>query len=358
MTFPPRRGAMALMEVLVVVSIVGMLMSLLLPAVQAARESARRAECANNVRNLALAVAGEMNARQRLPASGNFSTAGVPFHGWVASVLPYIERSDITRLWRFDLPWNEPPNAALRNTDIAVLICPDDDTVTRGKGNLSYVVNGGFGWTAPTDCPTVLHASNGGGLGFRKFDFNGNGVTCPAKGDDDQSPLGTDRELFFQAGLFFAENWPYGSGTVRHHTADSILDGLSNTIMLAENLWAGYDPAGGDWAAPFPWRACFFLSAYVCQNEDCSAGNVDWRSANSRSGPAALQAINGAPSATEGASPWPSSRHPGGINVVFCDGHMRFLTQDIDGAVYACLVTPQGSRIRGPLAQAPTQDDF
>lgn len=353
---PPRR-AMTLIEVLVVISIIGMLMSLLLPAVQASRESARRTQCANHMRNIGLAVQSEVNAKRRLPASGNFSTSGDAFHDWVVNVLPYVERSDIARQWRFDEPWDTAPNSMLATTDIEVFVCPDDSTVMRGQGNLSYVVNGGFGWSEPVDCPSVVQLA-GGGLQVAKFDFNGNGVTCPTNTSQDSSPFGSDRELYFKTGLFFPENWPYGSGTVRHHTPDSIFDGLSHTIMLAENLWAGYSPAGGGWGDPHPTRTCFFLSGYVCANNQCSAGNVDWGRANDRSGPGAAEAINGNLSGKEGSSPWPSSGHPGGVNMVFCDGHLRFISDSIDGALYAWLVTPQGSTIRGPLAQPPMESEY
>lgn len=344
-----RRG-ITLLETLVVFSTIGMLLALLLPAVQAAREAARRALCANNLRNVGLAVANEVNATRRMPASGNFSTSGTRFHDWAVNILPYIERSDIAKQWRFDMPSDQPPNLPLAGTHIEVLICPDDDTVVRGHGNLSYVVNGGFACSMPEDCPSVVHAPSGIPQ-FAKFDFNGNGVTCPQSLAMDTSPYGSDKDLFFKTGLFFGENWPYGSGTMRHHTFDSIFDGLSKTIMLAEDLWAGYDTGDGGWANPYPWRACFYVSGFVCESNDCSAGKVDWRRANTHTGPAAVEAINGRLSAVEGASPWPSSRHPGGVSVVYCDGHVRFLDQDVDGAVYACLVTPQGSTVRGPLAQ-------
>ena len=117
----------------------------------------------------------------------------------------------------------------------------------------------------------------------------------------------SDKSLFYKTGLFFPENWPLGSGTVRHHSFASISDGLSRTIMLAENRWAGYDPAAAiNWSNPAPWRTSFFISGYVCLNNQCKSGNVDWRRANDRSNATSREeAINGRTSASEGSSPWP-----------------------------------------------------
>ncbi|MGH7192758.1 MAG: DUF1559 domain-containing protein, partial [Candidatus Saccharimonadales bacterium] len=282
-----RRAAMTLMEVLVAISIIGMLMALLMPAVQQAREAARRIQCASNIRNIALAVQGEMNAKGRLPASGNFNTNGVPFHDWVVNVLPYIERTDVIGQWRFDQPSNQPPNSPLATVAIDVLTCPDD-TAAGGQARLNYLANGGFGWTEPTDCPSVRNSATG----IQPFDYNGNGVVCPVDPSQDNSPFGTDKSLFFKTGLFFPENWPRGSGTVRHHTSDSIYDGLSHTILLAEKLWT-LGQLGG-WGDPHPVRTCFFMSSSVCESDKCSPSNVDWRRARNSSSP--------------------SSWHPGGVN--------------------------------------------
>lgn len=343
----PSRRAFTLVELLVVISIIGMMMALLLPAVMQSRETARRSQCSSNLRNVGLAVQGDVTARRRLPAVGNFSTTGTPFHSWAVELLPWVERSDIARQWNFEEPFSDPSNAALGAIQVSVLLCPDDDSRVSGRGNLSYVVNGGFGWTKPEDCPVAVHA----GMQTLPFDLNGNGVTCSSNAQQDGAP--SDRSLYFQTGLFFPENWPVGSGTVRHHSFDSINDGLSRTIMLAENLHAG---AASGWSAPQPWGNSFYLSGYVCKNAKCSPGNVEWKRANDHSQlPYSGESINGN-LLGDGVSPWPSSRHPGGLNVIYCDGHLSFLSQEVDGAVYASLITPQGSLIQGPLAQLPRSD--
>ena len=124
--------------------------------------------------------------------------------------------------------------------------------------------------------------------------------------------------------------------------------------MLAENIRAGYDPVKNtNWASPWPTNHGFFLSSYVCENRTCAAGKVDYRRANDGSQePYRLEAINSSRDQAEGEAPWPSSLHPGGVHTAFADGHIHFLSDQVDGAVYAALVSPQGMMIRGPLAQA------
>lgn len=347
------RGAgFTVVELVVVLSIIGMLMALLLPAVMMSREAGRRATCANNLKNIGLAVINSDGARGRLPASGNFSVGGVGYHNWVVDILPYLERTDIHSLWRFDLPASNAKNLPLTRVPISVMVCPDDDTAVPGEGNLSYVVNGGFGWTQPVDCPVVMHVPSANNLQVVPIDLNGNGVTCPTGSTLDGAP--TDKSLYFLTGLFFPENWPLGGVTVRHRSLAAVSDGLSRTLMLTENLRAGYDPAvGSTWASPLPWRVCFFLSGYVCDNAKCSPGQVDWRRANERK---LLECINPGRALPEGEAPWPSSNHPGGVNAVYCDGHLQFLSEDVDGAVYGALVTPDGLKIHGPLFQPPMDD--
>ncbi|NUQ64605.1 MAG: DUF1559 domain-containing protein [Pirellulales bacterium] len=354
-----RRWGFTLVELLVVISILSVLLALLLPAVMASRAAARRVECQNNQQNLAVVMLSEVDAKRRFPASGHFSIRGVPHHTWIVSLLAGLERADLAERWDLEQPSHDPQNQTVATTSIPILVCPDDDSIQPGQGNLSYVVNGGFGWThaspAP-DCPSAFHV-----LGFppvQPIDLNGNGVACPSGPETDKV---TDKELFFRTGLFFLENWPYGTGTVRHHTAETVLDGLSSTLMFSENVRAGYDPysAGATgWSCPFAWRHSFFLSSYVCQDGRCGAGRVDYDRANSRRHPYALEAINAGLTQAEGEAPWPSSYHGDGVNVVFADGHVHFLSEKIDGPVYSSLVSPAGASIEGPLKQVVVPGEY
>ncbi|HUY31747.1 MAG TPA: DUF1559 domain-containing protein [Pirellulales bacterium] len=363
------RGAFTLVELLVVISIIGMLMALLLPAVMQARAAARRNTCANNLRNVGFAILGETDTRRRFPATGYYGAQGTEYHSWVVQILPRIERGEIFRKWQFAQPVTSPANGPLSEVQIDVLICPEDDSIERGHGNLSYVVNNGIGFTMPTDVPATWRSALSPTPGVQYMDLNGNGVISLNPGVPDPPPP-TDRQLLYAMSLFFVENWPPGIATwpssgaapPRYHSLDSIADGTSQTIMLSENVRAGYDAsAGSTWASPFPTRNSFFISGYICDNGSCSSGHVDYRAANGGGGaaPARFEKINAARTQAEGQAPWPSSWHVGdGVHFIFVDGHLKFVSADIDGAVYAALVTPRGTTISGPLWQGPTNDGY
>ncbi len=133
-----KRIGFTLVELLVVITIIGMLMALLLPAVQAAREAGRRATCLNNQKQLALAIQQYEAANQELP--GYLDKVGSLATSWLVPIFPMLERNDLFRKWR------EGAAQAERNVYLQLLVCPTDppETTSAGSTPLAYVVNCGL----------------------------------------------------------------------------------------------------------------------------------------------------------------------------------------------------------------------
>ena len=162
-----------------------MLVGLLLPAVQSARESGRRAQCQNNLRQLGLELLEFKNVRRFFPNAGTFlenpnvntsdphesdkskqswiwqsmaspqdlsSSFHPGLYNWIVDILPYIDQQELAKNWNPDKPYLDPSsensatpgNFQISSTGIGILTCPDDRSVAPQQGNLSYVVNGGF----------------------------------------------------------------------------------------------------------------------------------------------------------------------------------------------------------------------
>ena len=115
-----RRHGFTLVELLVVIAIIGVLVALLLPAVQSARESARRASCTNNLHQIGVALQSFHNDHQKLPPSRYFN--GYPT--WFAIILPYVEEQNLGQLWHLDEPFYADGNKSARETSVDIFRCP------------------------------------------------------------------------------------------------------------------------------------------------------------------------------------------------------------------------------------------
>ncbi len=132
-TQPCRRG-FTLVELLVVIAIIDVLVALLLPAVQAAREAARRAQCINNAKQLGLAVANFETQHGRLPAGGHFP--GREYSMFMV-ILPFIEASPLYGQYDFDLRIYSGNNVDVTRIQLPSFVCPSDDALGRYWGTPS-----------------------------------------------------------------------------------------------------------------------------------------------------------------------------------------------------------------------------
>jgi prepilin-type N-terminal cleavage/methylation domain-containing protein len=118
-------SAFTLVELLVVIAIIGVLVGLLLPAVQAAREAARRTQCANNLKQIGLAVQNHHDARQRVPVSARpVGLTDAPRISAIVHLLPYMEEQNTHRLLDQKKNWHHPDNRQSVSKVIAALLCP------------------------------------------------------------------------------------------------------------------------------------------------------------------------------------------------------------------------------------------
>lgn len=119
----------------------GVMVALLLPAVQAAREAARRAQCSNNLKQIALALHNYHDTYRSFPPAYTVDEDGKPLHSWRTLILPYLEQDALYRQIRLDEPWNSEHNQQFASTVIPTYACPTDPTI----GETDYMAIVGTG---------------------------------------------------------------------------------------------------------------------------------------------------------------------------------------------------------------------
>lgn len=218
------RGA-TLTELAVVLGVIGILTALLLPAVQRARESARRMTCQNHLRQSALAITAFHESNRQLPSLYNGSFIPHPqtqwdeyhFHSWQTAILPQLEQTAVHGRLNFALPATDPSNQGNVNVELPVFICPSTSNYTRVVPDVTQrdpIVT--VGTAARSDYEAiggVLHDPMSGGFGNKAYDFIDLGVWGKPRydNDDDGSFDGLHRTRF-----------------------RDVTDGLSNTLMVGE----------------------------------------------------------------------------------------------------------------------------
>jgi prepilin-type processing-associated H-X9-DG protein len=305
---------------LVVITIIAVLIGLFLPAVQAGREAVRRAQCLNNLKQIGLAIHGYESSNGCLPP-GYLSNPGVGFRdsntgdwgpgwGWLTAVLPGVEQGNLYNSLNINQPCWDPTNSTSVRFAPQVFLCPSANNPGTTVG--------------VTDTNQVIWQNAVFGRANYVHNVGMNDVwSAPATVNYDDPVTGANGPMYRNSRIPFA----------------SVTDGLSYTLaagertpFLSDSVWPGVIPgsahfsygqfANDDWDGP---------GSYVASN----------------SGPSIYEApaIIHPPNSPVGDTDEMYSLHPGGANVLLCDGSVRFIKASIDLATWAALSSRCGGEV-------------
>ena len=362
------RRAFTLVELLVVIAIIGVLVALLLPAVQAAREAARRAKCVNNLHNLGLAIHNYASSQGSLPPGdlrkGNLSNPSPSSRNvksvlsWVTLLLPYIEEGNISTVTDWKVPHLGRFNSGdtSHHLPIDLFSCPSESNQAVDIGVASkfygargnYVANSGRGYYYAQDL-TPEEQIRGW---ENKVSSNSNENPLLVRGHH------SDGAVHMTAlGTFVVSNIEGGSdttpvtGKIKGRSFAQFSDGTSNTAAISElKLVPGKDTRGAMHFGPaalymHDWPPNMALGS---RNPFNPAWKIeDWTRFCDRNVAKEISPCRQT-SAGNWSGVWQQlarSYHPGGVNLAMADGATRFVTDGVDRGIWHALSTPDGGEI-------------
>ena len=292
-----RQGrAFTLIELLVVISIIALLIALLVPAVQGAREAARRTQCVNNLKQLGVALHTYESASRSFPPGyvSNFDASGNdtgPGWGWAAMLLPQLEQKPLFDTVNFGLPIEHPSNSTSRLTRMTIHLCPSDSAP--------------LAWTAVTRDPNGAPLEN----------------ICQVAAANYVGMYGTSDPGIDGDGIFFRD------GNIG---IPSIADGTAQTIAAGERAYA---LGVATWVGSVTGSALFPLT-----NDGVGYPRLE-------GAPGMILGHAGGnlgPGDPRGEVNQFYSHHPSGVNFLFADGHVAFLKSTLNYQVFRALATRAG----------------
>ncbi len=329
-----RRRGFTLIELLVVIAIIGVLIALLLPAVQAAREAARRAQCTNNLKQIALAVHNYNDANGSFPPARK----GCCWGTWNIFILPYMEQTPLFNAWNsignnvtgFDGNWRYfgLTNQTVADAVISSYLCPSDFG-DNASNPITRTVNG-----VVYKCRFRNYVVNLGNTNIGQMDYPANS---------------TPKTIFFLGAPFYdmgspnidiqpASTYYPGRNTRNVATVATITDGTSNTLAASEVI---ISQGTGDLRGFTQWGDASGFTGQLPPNSTIPDVH-DWCT-NWLNGPP-LQCI-ASPLTGNDKHYAARSRHPGGVNAAMCDGSVRFVKNSINVFIWRGLSTSNGGEV-------------
>ena len=328
------RKAFTLVELLVVIAIIGILVALLLPAAQAAREASRRTDCSNRVRQLALATHMHHDTVGYFPparyeARPNSSPAdrcGLETPTWLARVMPFIEEAALGAEWDYSKPWHEHPER-VRTVVPDIFLCPSRRSGTRplGTRELRTTTQGGGG-RLPCGCPIPPRPTSSlSDVEGALCDYAGN------HGDLSPGAIGKSTDFYFGGngtGVIISVRPQCKSGVAvapydRVRMA-SVFDGTSNTFLFGEKFVRPIE------LGQFP--------------NDSPAYDGDHLPASCRLAGPGLRLANGPNDVLADMFSF-GSWHPGGVHFALVDGSVQFFSSETDTKILGLLANRGDSRV-------------
>jgi prepilin-type N-terminal cleavage/methylation domain-containing protein len=289
---PHKSQAFTLVELLVVIAIIGILVALLLPAVQAAREAARRSQCTNNLKQLMIGVHLHHDSKNELPGAHNYynpsDAATHTNHGYVTYILPYIEQPALYDMMDLTKRWNQGDNGRLvtlsENGNIPTLLCPSSEHM--GNAELDYAAING---------PNATTYNTYAGTGWKLYN---SWETDPAR-----------KRAGELAAYQLATFPPIGPKAMRRGVRfKDITDGTTNSLSMGE--CAGRTDAGRYWG-----NGDNSFAHHTFINNPAEQNNELY------------------------------SDHPAGVNITLADGSVRFMNEDTPIKIIDFLATRTGGEL-------------
>ncbi len=285
------RTAFTLVELLVVIAIIGILVGLLLPAVQSAREAARRMSCSNNLKQIGLAIHNYESAYRRFPAGSIQSN----FISGFVSILPHLEQNGTFQSYDFSLNYTHPTNVAVTRQRIPTFLCPS--------------------MTLPRDVPNMTLTSSGSPL-----EIGGPSSYLLHEGTDDYMP---------QCDGLFGLNWPDHGYSNKHLGFRDILDGTSNTLAVGETTYDFKDYLWPSNAGPLANTPRYGTARWCVGYPRIAMGTT-------------LYPLNVHRMPNIGGY---TSMHVGGLQFMLADGSVRLMSQNLPETLIKALSTRDGGEV-------------